>query len=186
MRLIDADALRKEIHMWYSDDLEILDHIDKQPTIQPDPYTVNRQAAIDVCNNAIDLWHGQLGEGIVIAVKKKIEELPPAQPVDKDINVHSTDTISRQVAINALHDEIVRRRIDEDTCDDGTLDEFDTEAILRRLPPAQPEIIRCEDCKHWSRESICDGFCSEDCMRHDEEFYCGYAEKRIIVVRNDE
>ena len=41
---------------------------------------ISRQAAIDVCNNAIDLWHGQLGEGIVIAVKKKIEELPSAQP----------------------------------------------------------------------------------------------------------
>lgn len=41
---------------------------------------ISRQAAIDVCDYAIDLWHGQLGEGIVIAVKKKIEELPSAQP----------------------------------------------------------------------------------------------------------
>jgi len=41
---------------------------------------IDRQAAIDICNNAIDLWHGQLGEGIVIAVKKKIEELPSAEP----------------------------------------------------------------------------------------------------------
>lgn len=32
-RLIDADALRQEIHCWYSDDLEILEHIDAQPTI---------------------------------------------------------------------------------------------------------------------------------------------------------
>ena len=49
------------------------------------------------------------------------------------------DCISRQAAIDALHDEIVRRRIDEDTNDDGALDEFDTEAILRRLLPAQPQ-----------------------------------------------
>lgn len=41
---------------------------------------ISRQAAMDVCDNAIDLWHGQLGEGIVIAVKKKIEELPSAEP----------------------------------------------------------------------------------------------------------
>lgn len=40
------------------------------------------------------------------------------------------------------------------------------------------ELIRCKDCNHWSRESICDGFCSEDCMRHDEDFYCGYAERK--------
>ena len=42
--------------------------------------TISRAAAIGVCDSAIDLWHGQLGEGIVIAVKKKIEELPSAQP----------------------------------------------------------------------------------------------------------
>ena len=76
------------------------------------------------------------------------------------------DLISRQAAINALHDEIVRRRIDEDSNDDGALDEFDTEDILRKWPPAQPEvlscgegelsaqpeIIRCKGCKHQVKE----------------------------------
>ena len=55
---------------------------------------ISRQEAIDVCNKAIDLWQGQLGEGIVIAVRKKIEELPSAQPRE--------DTISRQAAIDAV------------------------------------------------------------------------------------
>ena len=32
MRLIDADKLKKVIHSAYSDDLEILDKIDEQPT----------------------------------------------------------------------------------------------------------------------------------------------------------
>lgn len=32
MRLIDADKLRKEIHMLYSDDLGIREVIDGQPT----------------------------------------------------------------------------------------------------------------------------------------------------------
>lgn len=31
-RLIDADALKKQIHCAYSDDLEILEKIDEQPT----------------------------------------------------------------------------------------------------------------------------------------------------------
>ena len=35
MRLIDADKLRHEIHCAYSDDLEILEHIDAQPDAQP-------------------------------------------------------------------------------------------------------------------------------------------------------
>ena len=41
------------------------------------------------------------------------------------------------------------------------------------------ELIRCKDCKYWERRSICDGYC--DAMRiHgcDEEFYCGYAERK--------
>lgn len=32
MKLIDADKLKKEIHCSYSDDLEILEKIDDQPT----------------------------------------------------------------------------------------------------------------------------------------------------------
>lgn len=36
MRLIDADKLRHEIHCAYSDDLEILEHIDAQPAAQPE------------------------------------------------------------------------------------------------------------------------------------------------------
>ena len=41
---------------------------------------ISRQAAIDICANAIDLWRGQLGEGALIAVRDKIKELPSAQP----------------------------------------------------------------------------------------------------------
>ena len=69
---------------------------------------ISRQDAIDVCDNAIDLWHGQLGEGIVIAVKKKIEELLPAQPeIEKRTeefaqNVPKEDLISRKAAIDVL------------------------------------------------------------------------------------
>lgn len=55
-----------------------------------------------------------------------------------------SDPIDREAAIDALHDEIIRRRTDEDTNDDGALDEFDTEAILRRLPPAQQWILCSE------------------------------------------
>ena len=47
-----------------------------------------------------------------------------------------------------------------------------------RRATIEPEIVRCKDCEYWNCESICDGFCSEDRMRHDEDFYCGYAERR--------
>lgn len=96
------------------------------------------------------------------------------------------DLISRQSAIDALKEH--RNLFCDNTPDTFSVlpygdkcrvDELDMAiATLINLPSAQPEIIRCKDCKHWSRESICDGFCSEDCMRHDEDFYCGYAEGR--------
>ena len=48
------------------------------------------------------------------------------------------DTIYRQAAIEALNKEIIKRRLLDDV-NDGMLDEFATEDILRKLPPAQPE-----------------------------------------------
>ena len=87
-------------------------------------------------------------------------------------------------AIDALHDEIVRRRIDEDTNDDGALDEFDTEAILRRLPSAQPEIIRCNVCRHWHQTTgEMKGFGLGDCDYLEKKLvtcngYCYWAERK--------
>ena len=46
VRLIDANALRKDIHTSYSDDLGILEHIDNAPTIEAQP--VKRGKWIDV------------------------------------------------------------------------------------------------------------------------------------------
>lgn len=57
---------------------------------------------------------------------------------------------------------------------------------IEELPPAQPEIIRCKDCKHW-RDS--DGVyrrgidAESKCPLNTQEvytgtFYCGYAERR--------
>lgn len=54
------------------------------------------------------------------------------------------DTISRQAAIVALYKEIIKRRLLDDFYD-GMLDEFDTEAILRKLPSAEPQWIPCSE-----------------------------------------
>ena len=56
-----------------------------QPNLQPTcnqlaTDCISRQAAIDICTNAIDLWHGQLGEGALVAVQGRIKALPPVQP----------------------------------------------------------------------------------------------------------
>lgn len=40
---------------------------------------ISRQAAIDICENAIDLWRGQLGCGVMIAIKNRIVKLPSVE-----------------------------------------------------------------------------------------------------------
>ena len=52
---------------------------------------IDRQAAIDICAIAIDLWHEQLGEGVLIAVRDKIKELPSAQPEQTNCEYCHTD-----------------------------------------------------------------------------------------------
>ena len=41
---------------------------------------ISRQAAIDICDHAIDSFKGQFGAGVLVAIKESIEELPPAEP----------------------------------------------------------------------------------------------------------
>lgn len=69
---------------------------------------------------------------------------------------------------------------------------------LRLLPSAEPEIIRCKECKHWRQQTnyqgapLSFGFCeSEDMWRSlygeatevehidtDDDHYCGYSKRR--------
>lgn len=65
--------------------MSIEDILTELPPVQPVATdtnvgdTISRQQAIDICNGAIDIWHGQLGEGALVAVRNKISELPAAQ-----------------------------------------------------------------------------------------------------------
>lgn len=123
-----------------------------------------------------------------------IRRLPSAQPEthDKRTKTHSCDCISRQDAISAFWELNIELR---PSCIDAIIDMLKglpslpsdmsgysdrlwRNAYERGKAEALDEIVRCKGCKHWSRESSCDGFCSEDCMRHDEDFYCGYAERK--------
>lgn len=51
-----------------------------------------------------------------------------------------TDCISRQMLLEYIHGEPVGRLL----CDKYNLD-----GLIEQLPPAEPKIIRCKDCKHW-------------------------------------
>lgn len=79
----------------------------------------------------------------------KIEQLPSAQPekrTEERTKTHGVclDTISRQAAINALHTWF-RDGFDEDKWWNST----HVLAAIEGIPPAEPKIIYCKDCKYW-------------------------------------
>ena len=59
----------------------------------------------------------------------------------------------------------------------GSGDGLITELYLS-LPSAQPEIIRCKDCKHFAGEGM---YCSCDIIVQFDHFYCYHAERRQDV-----
>ena len=56
---------------------------------------------------------------------------------------------------------------------------------IKQLPSAQPEIIRCKDCKYWNKGSCeyrehavnCQDYMVGD-IETEAEHFCGYAERR--------
>lgn len=59
MRLIDADKLKHVIHCAYSDDLEILEKIDEQPTAYDVDEVVQQLEMLieDKCSESGDDWY---------------------------------------------------------------------------------------------------------------------------------
>jgi hypothetical protein len=74
-----------------------------------------------------------------------------------------SDTISRQAAIDVVKgiDRYFVRYIEE-------------------LPSAQPEIIRCKDCKFYTemRTDLKTGICSLACRHLGDDGFCSEAERR--------
>lgn len=90
----------------------------------------------------------------------------------------SSDLIDRQAAIDALEDA-------EDAF--GYLTK-DWREVLEQLPPiqpAEPQIIRCKDCKYWHSGSCeypehavnCQDYWVGD-IDTEAEHFCGYAERK--------
>lgn len=95
-----------------------------------------------------------------------------------------SDLIDRQAAIDVLlsirQEEVVNGKRHHDYCSLST-----AITVLKDLPSAQPEIIRCKDCKHYQFADnrafgmpvkMCYFFGFEDV---DDDDYCSRAERRI-------
>ena len=108
------------------------------------------------------------------------------EPLNAEVATDS-DTISRAKAIKAI-DEI------ESEIADGLGFEYEKwRQYFCDLPPAQPEIIRCKDCKHFEYDHVenVNGIplivAHEICMRWgdgsktSEDGYCFLAERREVT-----
>lgn len=86
------------------------------------------------------------------------------------------DLISRQAAIDAL-------RMDIDIIPYAKAREYARAVIetvynrLEELPSAQPEIIRCKDCK-WFNDIGCAIRIVDDTDKPSENDFCSFAERR--------
>ena len=90
------------------------------------------------------------------------------------------DLISRKEAIETAKKMYV-------ACDTNIIDDYEKlmEEALKVLPSAEPQIIRCKDCKYYGVErTIAFGFYFHVCellkstpIRHDDDF-CSRAERR--------
>ena len=88
---------------------------------------------------------------------------------------HARDSISRQAAIDALLGITAMR---------NTIPLDSAIFNIKKLPSAQPEIIRCKDCIYFDRyvdgleKYQWDGFCADWARNTYEDWYCSRAERR--------
>ena len=162
--------------MWKGDDMDEL--ISKRAVIE-----AIEKARANVGHN-LERSIGKSIIEILDDVGRDVDRLPSAlgtnlAEVGTDCSEfpNSSDTISRQAAIDALD-----KRFDNIPMEQTT-EILQLRRDLRQLPSAQPEIIRCRECKFASGDS-------RICMKFDhspigELDFCSFAERREVNNESD-
>ena len=98
------------------------------------------------------------------------------------VNDLVNDTISRQAAIRLVHSVLYEMMVDAAATDiEKPMSKEDKLLVkvnqivctkLRKMPSAQPEIIRCKDCKHKHLENMV--WVCPFGLSGGENFFCGY------------
>ena len=136
---------------------------------------ISRQAAIDAFNtNLNELVVGgeenaKTVENYLNRVLDKIKYLPSA--LGTNLAEVGTDTISRQAAFDALNHEL--------RCG-AVIDQCGLEVayeVIEDLPPAEPQIIRCKDCKHYKY-----GMCMKICASKSTNGFCDWGERKEVTT----
>lgn len=98
------------------------------------------------------------------------------------------DLISRRAAIDAMWEIRRQQQMLDDTHKADLVMQgiYLAEKALEKLPSAQPEIIRCKECKYWKdsdgvyrRGFDAESKCPLNLKKvYEGTFYCGMAERR--------
>ena len=84
-----------------------------------------------------------------------------------------SDLIDRQAAINALHEWELLYDWDQ-TCRGNRERVCAPSDAIEALPQAEPEVVRCKDCKYYNPIGVCIEMSSAVC----EDSFCCWAERR--------
>ena len=157
---------------------------------------ISRQAAIDaldaLCDRECEYSKKQrsvmCGACHLGSAFDVIEQLPSAQPekrTDKRTETHACDLVSRQAAIDAFEKELCDVRA-------FAVGFVGAKRILESVPSAQPEIIRCKDCRfaHLTYDGDCK-YCQylineydmTDAVYFDGDDFCSHAERESECVK---
>lgn len=146
---------------------------------------ISRQAAIDKFEPWLKVRGYSEGElNMLKAVLYELRFLPSVQPEilacgEGELNVPDTnvgDMIHRQAAIDCEYQVKIINDIEYVMLSE-------VQMKMRKLPSAQPEIIRCRDCRHWYTG---DGYnhekgaqCELTHMWMSPDDYCSYGRRKV-------
>ena len=129
---------------------------------------ISRQMAIKELESGKDKKaKGEIGGFYNQIIENDIEKLKKLPSAQSEIKT-DWDTISRQAAIDAVSDACFELRGVFGRCEDA----------LKALPSAQPEIIHCENCKHWKNNHLCECLSRYGTFETPKDFYCGYGKEK--------
>ena len=146
---------------------------------QPEPCedAISRDAVCEILSLVYSEYYGASVLTYANLVMDRVEQMPsvmPQEPCGKDINVTTTDAISRQavldkakywIAMQETKTGFIEKRGDFVDSDD-----------IKALPSVTPQkIIRCKDCKHFKGKVVCEWHAG---FYPDAEYFCADAEEK--------
>ena len=179
---IDALRAMQTYKMFAGDDLLLIDQAGAQTELMMLPSTqsktncsefpnnsdaISRQAAIDSMCELMRHWFGCDSKDEIREIKRELGKLPSAQPEPCE------DVVSRQRLLSDLK-ELTAAWGKYPVMEEQIKGVEAATGYVETIPSAQPEIIRCRDCK-WKNRHNCTRAVE---VPINDDKYCAWAERR--------